>query len=98
MYSQHRWFAGNTSGHSYSFPREGAKHVFYSIYYMRREPGDQGIMWIPDGEPEPSSVSRCDPESFFEVDHAARTRLTQGWAEDQAIAGDNLPAWDEGHD
>ena len=98
MYSQHRWFAGNTSGHSYSFPLKGAKHVFYSIYYMRREPGDQDVMLIPEGEPEPSRVSRCDPSSFFEVDHAARTLLTQGWAEDQKIAGDSLPAWDGGKD
>lgn len=98
MHSAHRWFVGNTFGYSFSFHHEGSKHVFYSISYTRQEPGDQGVMVIAEGESEPSSVSRCDPDSFIEVDHAVRTRLTQGWAEDGSIAGDRLPARDDGKD
>ena len=98
MHSAHRWVVGNTFGYSFSFHHDGSKHVFYSISYTRREPGDQGVMVIAEDASEPSSVSRCDPESFIEVDHAVRTRLTHGWAEDRAIAGDKLPARDDGEE
>lgn len=94
MHSEHRWFAGNTFGHSYSFPHAGGTRVFYSISYMRREPGDHGVMVIPQGASEAIEVSRCDTESVVEADPALRERLTEGWGEDESIAGDRLPAWD----